>query len=166
MKRWPIMTSRQRQEWLLGVVLALLVVTIWAQPPGSPLVEHDETRYAEIAREMLASGDYTVPHLNGVEWYLKPPLLFWTGAASMRVFGETPWAARLPSRLAGIGTISVLLLWVAGESDRRRGLLAAVIAAGTPLGWGIALSNRKPVVPIPTSTSLARISHRPRDAPR
>jgi 4-amino-4-deoxy-L-arabinose transferase-like glycosyltransferase len=116
-------------------------VTVWVQPAGSPLVEHDETRYAEIAREMLASGNYTVPHLNGVPWYEKPPLLFWMGAASMRVFGATPWAARLPARLAGLGTIGLLFLWVARESDRRRASLAAVITLGTPLGWGIAYLN-------------------------
>jgi 4-amino-4-deoxy-L-arabinose transferase-like glycosyltransferase len=111
------------------------------QPAGSPLVEHDETRYAEIAREMLVSGDYTVPHLNGVPWYEKPPLLFWAGAASMRLFGPTPWAARLPSRLAGLATLGLLFWWVAREGDRRRALLAAVIAVGTPLGWGIAFLN-------------------------
>jgi 4-amino-4-deoxy-L-arabinose transferase-like glycosyltransferase len=139
--KWQMLFARHRQELLLGAVLAFLLVSIWAQLPGSPLVEHDETRYAEIAREMLVNGDYTVPHLNGVDWYLKPPLLFWAGATSMRVFGATPWAARLPSRLAGLGTMCVLFLWVAGESDRRRGLLAAIIAAGTPLGWGIAFYN-------------------------
>jgi 4-amino-4-deoxy-L-arabinose transferase-like glycosyltransferase len=125
----------------LGVVLALLLLTVWVQPPGSPLVEHDETRYAEIAREMLVSGDYTVPHLNGVPWYEKPPLLFWAGATSMRIFGPTPWAARLPSRIAGLATLGLLLWWVAREGDRRRALLAAVVTVGTPLGWGIAFLN-------------------------
>ena len=142
---WPggvvIISEERRHIWLLGAVLALLLVTVWVQPAGSPLVEHDETRYAEIAREMLVSGDYTVPHLNGVPWYEKPPLLFWAGAASMRIFGPTPWAARLPSRLAGLGTIGLLFLWVARESDRRRALLAAVITVGTPLGWGISYLN-------------------------
>ena len=130
-----------RHTLLLGAVLALLLVTVWVQPPDAPLIEHDETRYAEIAREMLVSGDYTVPHLNGVPWYEKPPLLFWVGASSMRIFGVTPWAARLPSRLAGLGTLSLLLWWVAREGDRRQALLAAVIAVGTPLGWGIAFLN-------------------------
>ena len=70
----------------MAAVLAVLLATVWVQPAGAPLVEHDETRYAEIAREMLATGDYTVPHLNGVPWYEKPPLLFWAGAGSMRIF--------------------------------------------------------------------------------
>jgi 4-amino-4-deoxy-L-arabinose transferase-like glycosyltransferase len=118
-----------------------LLGTIWVQPSGSPLVEHDETRYAEIAREMLATGDFTVPHFNGVPWYEKPPLLFWAGATAMRVFGPTPWAARLPSRLAGLGTLCLLAWWVARHADRRRALLAAMVAAGTPLGWGIAFLN-------------------------
>jgi 4-amino-4-deoxy-L-arabinose transferase-like glycosyltransferase len=125
----------------MAAVLGILLATVWVQPAGAPLVEHDETRYAEIAREMLATGDYIVPHLNGVPWYEKPPLLFWAGAASMQVFGPTPWAARLPSRLAGLGTIALLLLWVAREGDRRRAILAAMIALGSPLGWGIAFLN-------------------------
>ena len=45
---------------------------------------------------MLAAGDFVVPRLNGLPYLEKPPLLYWANAASLRFFGETPWAARLP----------------------------------------------------------------------
>ena len=47
---------------------------------------------------MLASGDFVTPRLNGVPYLEKPPLLYWANAASLRLFGLTPWAARLPTR--------------------------------------------------------------------
>src|SRR5205823_10804932 len=55
--------------------------------------------YAEIAREMLASSQYVVPHLNGVPYIEKPPLLYWLASAAMAVWGPTPGAARLASAL-------------------------------------------------------------------
>jgi hypothetical protein len=71
----------------------------------APLLEPQEARYAEIPREMLASGDLVVPRLNGLPYFEKPPLLYWANAASLRLFGETPFAARLPTRLAGTGRL-------------------------------------------------------------
>jgi 4-amino-4-deoxy-L-arabinose transferase-like glycosyltransferase len=62
-----------------------------------PLRDNNEGLYAEIAREMLARGNYVVPHLNGVPYIEKPPLLYWLCALSMKLFGPTPAAARLVS---------------------------------------------------------------------
>ena len=68
---------------------------------------------------MLAAGDLLVPRLNGVPYFEKPPLLYWVNAASLRVFGETPWAARFPTRLAGLGTLLLVLLGRARDRGRR-----------------------------------------------
>ncbi|MGZ5198154.1 MAG: ArnT family glycosyltransferase [Telluria sp.] len=62
-----------------------------------PLRDNNEGLYAEIAREMLAGGNYVVPHLNGVPYIEKPPLLYWLCALSMELLGPTPAAARLVS---------------------------------------------------------------------
>jgi len=59
-----------------------------------PLLEPDEGRYAEIPREMLASGDFVTPRLNGVAYLEKPPLYYWGTAASLRMVGETEVGAR------------------------------------------------------------------------
>ena len=100
-----------------GVVVLLLVFTaIWfSNLDYRRLVHPDEGRYAEIPREMAASGDWVTPRLNGIKYFEKPPLLYWANAASLRLFGLTPWAARLPTRLFGLGTVAALVLGVAGK---------------------------------------------------
>ncbi len=75
-----------------------------------PLVEPDESRYAQVALEMVHSGDYLVPRLQGEPYLDKPPLLYWATAASFRVFGETELAARIPSAVAALLTVLVTFL--------------------------------------------------------
>src|SRR5207247_6304614 len=59
------------------------------------LVKPDEGRYAEIPREMVASGDWLTPRLNGFKYFEKPPLQYWATAVSFSVLGQHEWAARL-----------------------------------------------------------------------
>src|SRR5258705_148850 len=79
-------------RWVPRASLLRVLVPVWVEPAGSWLAEPDEARYAEIPREMLASADFVTPLLNGVPYFEKPPLLYWVNAASLRLFGETPWA--------------------------------------------------------------------------
>src|SRR5579884_2062879 len=65
-----------------------------------PLLDNNEGLYASISRDMLASGHYIIPHLNGVPYLEKPPLLYWLTALSMSLFGINEMAARLPEALA------------------------------------------------------------------
>ena len=124
---------------LLAVLLLLAAVAI-LEPKGSGLAEPDETRYAEIPREMLASGDFVVPRLDGLPYFEKPPLLYWVNAAAMRALGPTPWAARLPTRLAAIGTV-ILVVLVAGGFRSRGGLAAGIFLLAAPLGFLMARTN-------------------------
>lgn len=71
-----------------------------------------EPREAGIAAEMLQDNNYLVPQLNGQEFLEKPPLSYWLQAASMRAFGYTPAAARLPSVAAGIATLLLVFFTV------------------------------------------------------
>jgi 4-amino-4-deoxy-L-arabinose transferase-like glycosyltransferase len=95
---------------------------------GTPgLKEPDEGRYAEIGREMSASNDWLIPHLNGFEHFQKPPLVYWVTAASIKIFGATDWAARLPSALAATGVL-LLTFWIGTcFLGLQTGALAAVI---------------------------------------
>ena len=120
---------------LLAVALLLLAAVVWLEPKGSFLAEPDETRYAEIPREMLASGDWVVPRLNGVPYFEKPPLLYWSNAAALSLFGETPWAVRLPTRLSGLATALLLLFGVGSIWGDTAGLAAAVLYLASPAGF-------------------------------
>ncbi|MEN6427881.1 MAG: phospholipid carrier-dependent glycosyltransferase, partial [Phycisphaerales bacterium] len=92
---------------LVGVFLLLYIVPLGVRP----LVIPDETRYAEIPREMLASGDWLVPHLSGLRYFEKPPLGYWLNAVSVGLFGENAFAIRLPSAIAAGLTALLLFLW-------------------------------------------------------
>ncbi|MDR3684937.1 MAG: glycosyltransferase family 39 protein [Geothrix sp.] len=105
------MTRRERTSllllWFFLGFLPLLVRPLW---------EPDEGRYAEIPREMLATGDWLTPRLNGVLYFEKPPLQYWLSALSMKLFGVNGAAARLPLALA-FG----LMIWAAWRLARRLG---------------------------------------------
>jgi len=89
--------------WLLVVLISSTL--LFSNLGGWGLWSPDEPRYAEVAREMVVTGDYLVPHLNGEVYTKKPPLLFWVDALSYRLFGIKEWAARLPVALMGLITI-------------------------------------------------------------
>src|SRR3954447_15811124 len=77
------------------------------------LFQPDEGRYAEISREMLVSGDWITPRLNGLKYFEKPPLQYWATAASFALFGEDEWTARLWTAVTGF--LGVLFLVFAGN---------------------------------------------------
>jgi len=115
-----------KHVWPALVVLFLLVYIL---PLGTrPLITPDEMRYCEIPREMIQSGDWIVPHIDGVRYFEKPPLGYWLIAASLRAFGQNAWAARLPSALSvGVSTILVAALAFRFAGGRTAAGLAAVI---------------------------------------
>jgi len=98
-----------------------------------PLYKADESRYAEIPREMVASGDWITPRLNGFKYFEKPPLQYWATAAFFELFGDKDWAARLWAALTGFA--GVLLVLAAGNRLFRppAGYFAAAVLAGSPL---------------------------------
>ena len=97
------------------------------------LWEPDEARYAEIAREMLATRNFIVPHLNYVAYVEKPPLLYWLGAAWMALFGVNEFAARLTPALAALAGVLMTWLFVRRTMGRGRALLAGAILATSTL---------------------------------
>lgn len=114
-----------RDSWRSATLAAALACLVLLPLLGHrPLTDWDEGIYAEIAREMLAAHRWqawVVPHWNGGLWFEKPPLALWLMALSMRLFGLNALAARLPSALAGVASVTLLHLWL----QRRFGSLAA-----------------------------------------
>lgn len=99
------MLSRGRIQLLIAAVAAVLFI------PGLGAVhlfDWDEINFAEIAREMLVTGDWLQPRINYLPFHEKPPLFIWFQALSMSAFGVNEFAARLPNAVCGIITLLVL----------------------------------------------------------
>lgn len=123
--------------WLKGLlVVALLLLVI--EPGRIPLFEPDEGRYAEIPREMLASGDFVSPHLNGVLYFEKPPLFYWAVAASFKLFGLSEFAARIPTKLASAGLVLLVLLFARRRFGERVAMLSSLVLATSALVFALA----------------------------
>jgi 4-amino-4-deoxy-L-arabinose transferase-like glycosyltransferase len=110
-------------------LLAALCVLYFGLLGTIPLLDPDEGRYAEIPREMLASGDFVTPHLNGVAYLEKPPLYYWGTALGLTLFGENEFGARVFGAAASVLGV-VLTFWMGVElAGPRTGLYAAAILA-------------------------------------
>jgi 4-amino-4-deoxy-L-arabinose transferase-like glycosyltransferase len=94
-----------------------------------PLQEPQESRYAEIPRQMLAEGNWLVPVLHGEPYLDKPPLLYWLVMASYSVFGVHDWAARLIPCTATFLTLCTAYVWGRRVLGARGGFLAGMLLA-------------------------------------
>ena len=111
-----------------AVALILVFVAIYILPLGvRPLVFPDETRYAEIPREMIETGDWIVPRLDGVRYFEKPVLGYWLNAWSIRAFGENAFAVRLPAALS-VAFSALMIYWLVRRFGKGRSV--AILAAG------------------------------------
>jgi 4-amino-4-deoxy-L-arabinose transferase-like glycosyltransferase len=120
---------RRRRVSRRAVALFFLsVAVIYYTGLGTlPLLEPDEGRYAEIPREMLARGDFVTPHLNGVVYLEKPPLLYWGNAVSFAIFGESEFSARLFTATVSIAGV-LLTYWMGAVlAGPRAGLFSAMV---------------------------------------
>jgi 4-amino-4-deoxy-L-arabinose transferase-like glycosyltransferase len=116
---------------LAAAVVLSLALLHFAGLGTIPLMDPDEGRYAEIPREMLATGDFVTPHLNGVAYLEKPPLYYWGSAASMAVLGQDEFGARFFG--ASVALLGVLLAWWMGSelAGPRTGMYGALLLSTT-----------------------------------
>ncbi len=125
-----------------SAMIALMVVLLlawFASLELRGLFIPDEGRYAEIPREMLDTGDWVTPRLNGLKYFEKPPMQYWLTAASFAVLGEDEWTARLPSTL--LGFLAVLMTaFTAGRLWGSRAVLTTAIVLGS--SWAYYLSGQ------------------------
>ncbi|MES1257168.1 MAG: glycosyltransferase family 39 protein, partial [Acidobacteriota bacterium] len=106
MREWYERCSGSRRGELIVLLFACIIcLTSVISPPR--LMDDVDAVQAQIARNMLHSGDWVSAHLDGVKYLEKSPLKYWMMAVSMAVFGEHDWAARLPIALS-----TILLCWL------------------------------------------------------
>lgn len=124
-----------------ALTLALVVIAfalLWFGTLGMRhLLGPDEGRYAEIAREMLHSGDWVTIRYDGLKYFEKPPFHMWMTAVSYALFGIGDWQARLCVALAGAAGLGVSMLAAARWFGARAGLMAGLVLASAPM-WNIA----------------------------
>ena len=110
----------------LAPAAAAFTLLWFALLAGRPLYDPDEGRYAEIPREILSSGDWLIPHLNGLVYLEKPPLQYWLSALTFSAFGQSEFVARLWPGLCGY-----LSLWLIYAIARRLWGIDAALKAVT-----------------------------------
>jgi 4-amino-4-deoxy-L-arabinose transferase-like glycosyltransferase len=120
------------------------------------LIGADESRYAQVAREMLARHDWITPTLEGKPWLEKPPLYYWQAILAYSIFGVSDWAARLPSAVDATLMVAAIYLFLKRfrPGFQLDGALMTASAAGV-VGFARAASTDMPLAAMFTIALLA-----------
>jgi 4-amino-4-deoxy-L-arabinose transferase-like glycosyltransferase len=129
---------RRIQPSHLLLILGFVWIQFFLGLGGLGLVGPDEPRYAQIAREMLVSGDFVTPRYFGDPWLEKPVLYYWLASAAYWLLGVGELAARLPSALAAV--LGVFCVYLVGRQreDPVEGLFSCLILAASMLYFSLA----------------------------
>ncbi|HEX5474431.1 MAG TPA: glycosyltransferase family 39 protein [Vicinamibacterales bacterium] len=124
-------SERRLRATLAAALVALAALfTVLPLVLARPLLDPDEGLHAAIAQEMVARGDYVTPTFLGEPFLDKPILFFWAEAASLRVFGSTEAAVRLPPLLFGL--LGILSMWLLARS-----MLGTTFGTAAPAGTAL-----------------------------
>jgi len=120
-------------------LLFLFFALVYVLPLGfRPLAIPDETRYGEVPREMISSGNWISPYLAGVRYFEKPVLGYWMNAISLKVFGQNNFGVRFASAAsAGLAALLVLALATKFGGSTRIGIMSAAVFLLSAEVWAI-----------------------------
>ncbi len=121
-----------RRIWI--VILSVVLTGLFFGSAERAVDKIQEARIAETAREMVVDNEWLVPHYNGELRLQKPPLTYWTTAASYKVFGVSEMSARIPSALFGLLTMALLLVWIKREVNLSAAANVVLVLATSFLG--------------------------------
>jgi len=113
------------------------IVVFWRLGYSS-LLDPDEAHYAEMTREMLHSGSWLVPLLNGQPFIDKPVLFHWLQGASVALLGESEFAARVPSAVAAIALFAITRYTGTALFGAEVGEWGAIMFATVPATFALA----------------------------
>jgi 4-amino-4-deoxy-L-arabinose transferase-like glycosyltransferase len=118
--------------WVL-FALAVVWFTLFFRLGTLPLLQPDEGRNAEVAREMEESGAWLSPSYDGIAYLDKPAFYFKAVALSLAAFGDNETAARLPSAVFGLALLAMTFLFCRRVHGTRCAVMAVIIIATMPL---------------------------------
>lgn len=121
-----------------ALAFAFAAVLLFGRLGGLPLLNPDEGRNAEVAREMAASGRWLIPTYNGLPYMDKPAFYFKAVGLSFAAFGTSEGAARLPSALFGLALLVLIYGFARREYGRRTADLSVAVVAAMPLFLALA----------------------------
>src|SRR2546423_1433203 len=119
--------SRSLDELIVILFAAVIFLGCIVSPPS--LMDDVDAVQAQIARNMLQSGDWVTPRLDGIAYLEKSPLKYWMMAASFGIFGVRDWAARIPLALSGVALCWVTMRFGVWAFGRRAGFYAGLTLA-------------------------------------
>src|SRR6266705_1762619 len=123
-----VLTSK---SWLIYLIVGLLAGAIYLGCSVSPpsLMDDVDGAVAQIARNMVTSGDWVTPRADGIAFLEKPAMFYWPMAVSFKIFGVHDWAARIPFALSAIGLACLTCAFGIWAFGRRAGLCAGLCIA-------------------------------------
>src|SRR5260370_6394824 len=123
-----VVTSK---SWLIGLMVALVAGAVYlgCSVAGPQLMADVDAAVGQISRNMVTSGDWVTPRVNGIVFLEKPAMFYWPMAVSFKIFGVYDWAARIPFALSAIGLACLTCAFGAWACGRRAGLCAGLCIA-------------------------------------
>ena len=118
---------------------------------GHPYAVPSEARYIEIPRQMVNTGDWITPRLNGVKYFEKPPLFYWVQAAQLTFFGPGEFSGRFWTAMSMLAVCLVSSVVAYKRYGRLEGVLSPLILASCILGF---VSSRVVLLDVPVSLFL------------
>ena len=122
-----------KNRWVALGLFVFLLLTFCLGSYG--LLEDNEARFFEIAWEMQRSGDWLVPHLNFISHFHKPPGTFWLVGGSLKLFGESEWAGRVPVAVASLFTLAFVGMLARLEGTKAESYRAILILVTSVEFW-------------------------------
>lgn len=124
----------EKPWYALGLLVFYLAIVSFTQLGNWGVIESSEARYAEISREMEASGDFIHPTLLGIKHYHKPPVTYWVTVVGYKIFGVNGFGVRFFLVISYLCQV-VLLYFIARKifSSHYSGLVAAVLYSSLPI---------------------------------